>query len=127
MLWSHRRGIRPHFSWKGDSPCVSRVAVRSVGSLELPQGTEGAFHIVAGKSGIRSSCEGPLGIYLKLVQGTRASSRVEVGNSGFLSSSDRELGVPMEIPLGSQTSYHVGDGTPLPSRGGKGVSRLLWS
>ena len=96
------------FSSCGQKCGFPRVAVRSVGSLELPQGTEGAFHIVAGKSGIRSSCEGPLGISLKLVQGTRASSRVEVGNSGFLSSSDRELGVPMEIPLGSQTSSHVG-------------------
>ena len=127
VLWSHIRGIRPQFAWKGESQGVSRVAARSVDSLELPRGPEGASHVVSGKSGILSNCEGPLGIPLELVRATRASSRVEVGNSGFLSSSDRELGVPMEIPLGSQTSSHVGDGTPLPSRGGKGVSRLLWS
>ena len=110
VLWSHGRGIRPHFAWKGESPCVSRVAAGSVGSLELPQGSEGASHVVSGKSGIHSSCEGPLGIPLKLVQGTRASSRFEAGNLGFLSSSDRDLGVPMEIPLRSQ--MWLGHGTP---------------
>ena len=108
VFWSHGRGIRPQFAWKGESQGVSRVAAGSVGSLELPQGPEGASHVVSGKSGILSSCEGPLGIPLKLVRVTRASSRVEAGNSGFLSSSDRDLGVPMEIPLGSQTSSHVG-------------------
>ena len=25
VLWSHGRGIRHHFAWKGESPCVSRV------------------------------------------------------------------------------------------------------
>ena len=107
VLWSHGRVIRPHFAWKGESPCVSRVAAGSVGSLELPRGPEGASHVVSGKSGILSSCEGPLGIPLELVQATRASSRVEAGNSGFLSSSDRDLRVPMEIPLGSQTLSRI--------------------
>ena len=107
VFWSHGRGIRPQFAWKGESQGVSRVAAGSVGSLKLPQGPEGASHVVSGKSGILSSCEGPLGIPLKLVRVTRASSRVEAGNSGFLSSSDRDLGVPIEIPLGSQTSSHV--------------------
>ena len=73
----------------------------------MPQGPEGASHVVSEKSGILSSCEGPLVIPLELVQETRASCRVEAGNSGFLSSSDRDLGVPMEIPLGSQTSSCV--------------------
>ena len=108
VLWSHGRGVRPHFSWKGESPCVSRVVARSVGSLELPRGPEGASLVVSGKSGILSCCEGPLGIPLELVQGASASSRVEAGNSGFLSSSDRDLGLPMQIPLGSQPSSHVG-------------------
>ena len=107
VVWSHGRGIRPQFSWKGESPGVSRVVAGSVGSLELPRGPEGASHVVFGKSGILSSCEGPPSIPLELVQVTRASSRVEAGNSGFLSSSDRDLGVPMEIPLGSQTSSRV--------------------
>ena len=107
VLWSNSRGIRTRFAWKGESQGVSRVAAESVGSLELPRGPEGASHIVSGKSGILSSCEGPLGIPLELVQATRASSPVEAGNSGFLSSSDRDLRVPMEIPLGSQMSSCV--------------------
>ena len=108
VLWSHGRGIRPQFAWKGESQGVSRVAAGSVGSLELPRGPEGASHVVSGKSGILLSYEGCLGIPLESVEATRASSRVEVGNSGFLSSSDRDLRVPMEIPLGSQTSSRVG-------------------
>ena len=107
LLWSHGRGIRPQFAWKGKSQGVSQGAAGSLGSLELPRGTEGASHLVSRKSGILWSCEGPLGIPLKLVQGTRASCRVEVRNSGFLSSSDMDLGVPMEIPLGSPTLSHV--------------------
>ena len=108
VLWSHGRGIRPQFAWKGESQGVSRLAAGSVGSLELPRGPEGASHVVSGNSGILLSCDGPLGVPLKLVQATRASSRVEVENSGFLSSSDRDLGVPMEIALESQTSSRVG-------------------
>ena len=108
VLWSHGRGIRPQFSWKGKSQGVSRVVAGSVCSLELPRGPEGASHVVSGKSGILLSYEGCLGIPLESVEATRASSRVEVGNSGFLSSSDRDLRVPMEIPLGSQTSSRVG-------------------
>ena len=108
VLWSRGRGIRSQFAWKGESQGVSRVAIGSVGSLKLPRGPEGASHVVSGKSGILSSCEGPLGIPLKLVQATRASCRVEAGNSGFLSSSDRDLRVYMEVPLGSQTSSYVG-------------------
>ena len=114
VLCIHEKGIRPHFAWKGESPCVSRVAAGSVGSLELPRGPEGASHVVSGKSGIHSSCEAPLEI-LGLVQGTRASSRVEEGNSGFLSSSDKDVGLPMEIPLGSQPCLMLRHGTPLPS------------
>ena len=79
-----------------------------MGFLQLPQGPEGAPHVVSGKSGILSSCEGPLEIPLELVWATRASSRVEAGNSVFFISSDRDPGVPIEIPLGSQTSSRVG-------------------
>ena len=107
VLWSHGRGIRPQFAWKGESQGVSRVVAGSVGSLKLPRGPEGASHVVSGKSGILSRCEGPFRIPLELVQGTRASSRVEAGNSGFLSSCDRDLGVPMEIPLMCQMSSRV--------------------
>ena len=84
VLWSHGRGIRPQFAWKGESQGVSRVAAGSAGSLELPQGSEGASHVVSEKSGILSSCEGPLGIPLELVQAARASSRIEAGNSRLL-------------------------------------------
>ena len=90
----------------------------------MPRGPEGASHVVSGKSGILSSCEGPPSIPLELVQVTRASSRVEVGNSGFLSSSDRDLGVPMEIPQGSQTSSRIGPGnSTFLSRWKRGVRR----
>ena len=74
VLWSHGRGIRRQFSWKGESQGVSRVVAGSVCSLELPRGPEGVSHVVSGKSGILSCCEGPLMIPLKLVQGTWASS-----------------------------------------------------
>ena len=68
VLWIHGRGIRPQFAWKGESQGVSQVAAGSVGSFELPRGPEGASHVASEKSGILSSCEGPLGIPLKLVQ-----------------------------------------------------------
>ena len=108
ILWSHGRGIRPQFAWKGESQGISLVAAGILGSLQLPQGREGDSHVVSGKSGILSSCEGPLGIPLELVQATGTAHRVEAGNSGFLSSSDRDIGVPMEIPLGNQMSARVG-------------------
>ena len=107
LLWSHGRGMRPQFAWKGESQGVSRGAAGSLGSLELPRGPEGASNLVSGKSGLLWSFEGPLGIPLELVQGTRASYRGEARNSGFLSSSDMDLRVPMEIPLGSQTSSRI--------------------
>ena len=127
MLWSHSRGIRPQFAWKGESQGVSRVAAGSVGSLELPRGPEGASHVVSGKSGFLSSCEGPLGIPLELVRVTRASSRVEAGNSGFLSSSDKDLGDESlwRFPWGVRCRLVLGHGTPLPSQVGNGLSGLL--
>ena len=108
VFLNHGRVIRPHFTWKGESPCVPRVAAGSVGSLELPRGRDGASHVVSWKSGILLSFQGPLGIPLTLVQGTRASLGVEAENSVFLSSSDRDLGLPTESPLRSQTSFHIG-------------------
>ena len=70
VLWSHGRGIKPQFAWKGESQGVSRIAAGNVGSLELPRGPEGASHVVSGKSG----SQGPLGIPLELVPAIRASS-----------------------------------------------------
>ena len=127
VLWSHGRGIRPHFLLTGEFPCVFLVAARGMGSPELPRGPEGASHVVSGKSGIRSSCEGLLGIPLELVQGTRASFQVEVGNSVFLSSSERDSGILWRLHWRVRRCLVLGHGTPLPSRGGKGVSGLLWS
>ena len=95
LLLGHSRGIRPQFTWKGESQLISLVAAGRLGSLELQWGPEGASHPVSGKSGILSSCEGPLEIPVKLMQGMRASSRVEVGNSGLLSSFDMDLGILM--------------------------------
>ena len=57
----------------GISRCFSSAA-GSVHSLEVQRGPEGASHVVSGKSGILSSCEGPLGIPLQLVQATKPSS-----------------------------------------------------
>ena len=72
VLWSHGRGIKPQFAWKGESQGVSPVVAGSVGYLALPRGPEGASHVVSGKSGILSSGEGPLSIPLELVQATKA-------------------------------------------------------
>ena len=87
------------------SRCFSSCG-KMVGFPPFAMGTLGSLYFVSGKSGILSSCEGPLWIPLELVQGTRASSQVEAGNSVF-SSSDLDLGVPMEISLQSQSSCRV--------------------
>ena len=107
LLWSHDRGMRSQFAWKGESQGVSRGAAGSLGSLELPRRPEEAYNLVSGKSGLLWSFEGPLRIPLELVQGTRVSCRGEARNSGFLFSSDMDLRVPMEIPLGSQTLSRI--------------------
>ena len=62
LLWSHGRGMRSQFTWKGESQGVSRGAAGSLGSLKLPWGPEGASNLGSGKSGLLWSCEGPLGI-----------------------------------------------------------------
>ena len=108
LLWSHDRGMRSQFAWKGESQGVSRGAAGSLGSLELPRRPEEASNLVSGKSGLLWSFEGPLRIPLELVQGTRVSCRGEARNSGFLFSSDMDLRVPMEIPLSSHMSSRVG-------------------
>ena len=64
VLWSHGGGITPQFAWKGESQGVSRVVAGSVGSLELPQGPEGASHVVSGKSGILRVVRGLSGFLL---------------------------------------------------------------
>ena len=94
-----------------------------MGYLKLPRGPEGASHVVSGKSGILSSCEGPLRIPLELVQVTKASSRVEAGNSALTGIS----GSLWRFPWGVRRRLVLEHGTLLPSRGEKGVSSLLSS
>ena len=104
----------------------------SVGSLELPRAPEGASHIVSGKSGILSICEGPLEIPLELVcsswcgqlgphlevrQETQCSSSALTGISGSLwrlpwesdivSCWGMELRFPLEVAMGCQVSCQV--------------------
>ena len=112
MLWSHRRGIRPHFSWKGDSPCVSRVAVRSVGSLELRS-----------EVWVPSSCHRELREPFILLLGSQESVRVVKGLSGFLSSWCRGLGPHLELRWETRGSPRVVMGILGSSQIVMGISR----
>ena len=121
VLWSHIRGIRPQFAWKGESQGVSRVAAGSVGSLQLPQRPEGASHVVSARSGLLSSCEGTsgilsswcgrLGLHLLLRWENQGSSPAPTGIFGSL----------WRFHWGVRRHLVLVHGTPLPSRGGKGV------
>ena len=127
VLWSQGRLIKPQFAWKGESQGVSRVVAGSVGSLELPQGPEGASHVVSGKSGILRVVRGlsgfllswckRLGPHLELRRETPGSSPALTGISGSL----------WRFPWGVRHRLVLGHGTPLSSQGGKGVSGLLSS
>ena len=96
---------------------------RKCGFPRVATAPEGASHVVSGKSGILSSCEGPLRIPLELVQVTKASSRVEAGNSALTGIS----GSLWRFPWGVRRRLVLEHGTLLPSRGEKGVSSLLSS
>ena len=124
VLWSHIRGIKPQFSWKGESQGVFRVAAGSGGSLVLPRGPQGTSHGAYWKSGILSSCEVPLGIPLGSVQWRRASSPVEAGTSGFLSYSDMDLRVCLPFQTGSQSRLVLRHRSLLSSRAVKEFSGL---
>ena len=97
----------PHFSLRGESPGVSRVAAGNLGFHSNCDGDLKPARVASGKSSLHSSCEGPFGTPLLSVQGHTSSSQVEVGTSGFLSSSDMDLGVPMEFQQGTQASSRV--------------------
>ena len=127
VLWSQGRGIRPHFTWTGESPCVSRVAAGSVGSLKLPWGPEGASHVVSGKSGIHMCCEGPLGIPLELSRGLGPHLNLRREMQGSSPALTGFSGLLWRFHLGVRRHLLLGHGTPLPSRGVKGVSGLPWS
>ena len=76
MLWSHGRGIRTQFAWKGESQGVSRV-VQAVW--------------------VTSRCHGDLREPLMLSLGSQESFRVVRSLSGFLSSWCGQLGPPLEL------------------------------
>ena len=76
MLWSHGRGIRTQFAWKGESQGVSRV-VQAVW--------------------VTSRCHGDLRGPLMLSLGSQESFRVVRSLSGFLSSWCGQLGPPLEL------------------------------
>ena len=76
VLWSHGRGIRTQFAWKGESQGVSRVAQ---------------------EVWVTSRCHGDLREPLMLSLGSQESFRVVRGLSGFLSSLCRQLGPHVEL------------------------------
>ena len=89
------------------------------------QGPQGPTCVASGKSSLHSSCKGALGIPLQLVQGIgphlelrlepKCSSSVLTWISGFLWSFNR----------GVRPHFMWRYGTPLPSRGVKGLSGFL--
>ena len=92
--------------WEDEWECGMEGVGRMVGGwregggcrgapLELQRGSQGPAHVASEKSGLFSSCEGPVGIPLKSLPVNRAVSRVQSGNSVFLSGGDR----------GSRASY----------------------
>ena len=91
------------------------------------QGPQGPTRVASGKSSLHLSCKGALGIPLQLVQGTgphlelrlepKCSSSVLTWISGFLWSFNR----------GVRPHFMWRHGTPLPSRGVKGLSGFLSS
>ena len=70
-------------------------------------GTSGTRWLASGKSSLRASCEGPLGIPLQSLPGPRSSFGIEARTSGFLSSIAMDLGVPLEFPQGRQSLSRV--------------------
>ena len=121
--------------WKGTWSCIERRISwvfsswgRKLGvPLQLLQGPQGPTCVASGKSSLHSSCKGALGIPLQLVQGIgphlelrlepKCSSPVLTWISGFLWSFNR----------GVRPHFMWRHGTPLPSRGVKGLSGFLSS
>ena len=111
---------------KGVSQGVSRVAAGSLGSLELRRGVQESFHVVSGKSGILSCCEGLSGVlsswcrgigpHLELRRETQTSSPVLIWILRFL----------MSLHWGVWRHLVLSDGTLLSSVGVKGVHASCW-
>ena len=127
VLWIHGRGIRPQFAWKWKSQIVSRVLAGSMGSLELPQRPEGASHVVSARSGILSSCEGTSGILSSWCGRLGLHLLLRWENQGSFPALTGIFGSLWRFHWGVRRHLVLGHGTPLPSRGGKGVSGLLSS
>ena len=128
LLSSHCRGMGSHLALMGETRGVSLVAAGSFEfllicngefrePLVLPQGSRASFLIARGTSGFFSSrCRG-IGPHLDLMQVTQGSSLVATVILGFLLSFIR--GVRHQLMLKR--------GTPLSSRGIKGLSGRMSS
>ena len=128
FLSRHCSGKGPHLALRGESRGFSRVRAGSLGfllgcdwdlrdPLLLPQRIQVSFRVARGRSEFLSSwCRG-LGPHLELRRETQVSSSTLTGISGF------HWTFPWEV----RSHLVLGHGTPLPSRGGKGVSGLLLS
>ena len=128
FLSRHCFGKGPHLALRGESRGFSRVRAVGLGFLSscdgdfrdplvLPQKIQVSFRVARGRLGFPSSwCRG-LGPHLELRRETQVSSSTLTGISGF------HWTFPWEV----RSHLVLGHGTPLPSRGGKGVSGLLSS
>ena len=86
-------------------------------TLMLSLGSQESFQVVRGLSGFLSSWFRRLWPHVELMRETQGSSPALTGISGSL----------WRFPWGVRRRLVLGHGTPLPSRGGKGVSALLSS
>ena len=127
LLWSHDRGMRSQFAWKGESQGVSRGAAGSLGSpschgdlrkpLILFLESQDSFGVLRGLSGFHSSwCRG-LESHVEVRPETQGSSSVLTWISGSL----------WRFHWGVRHCLVLRHGTALPSRGVKRVSGLLLS
>ena len=128
FLSRHCFGKGPDLALRGESRGFSRVRAVGLGFLSscdgdfrdplvLPQKIQVSFRVARGRSEFLSSwCRG-LGPHLELRRETQVSSSTLTGISGF------HWTFPWEV----RSHLVLGHGTPLPSRGGKGVSGLLLS
>ena len=128
FLSRHCFGKGPHLALRGESRGFSRVRAVGLGFLSscdgdfrdplvLPQKIQVSFRVARGRLGFLSSwCRG-LEPHLELRQETQGSSPALTEISGF----------HWTFHWGARSRLVLGHGTPLPSRGGKGVSGLLLS
>ena len=142
------REVKSPFKLRGPAQECSRVTAGKSGLNSHGRGNLKVFLELRQKVWVPLSCHGDLREPLMLSLGSQESFRVVRGLSGFLSSWCRRLGPHVELrretqgsspaltgisgslwrfPWGVRSHLVLGHGTPLPSRGGKGVSGLLSS